>query len=121
MKIYRIENPNTMVGMWYTIDSQPSNYIYSIDGISKDLPMPYEPEHYGQGGKKWFSGCHEKELMFHWFSLDDVKRLAADGYLLYEFEASEYQVEEYQTIFTREGIVSQRVIPYSDIWHDYVE
>lgn len=119
MKIWRIENEETMVGMWYDKNGVPTNYIHSIDGISKDLPMDKDVEHYRQQGKEWYSGCSRKEDMFHWFSKDDITALNQDGYKLYEFEADEFIEEEFQTIFTRESMHDKKVIPYTDIWTDW--
>lgn len=117
IKIYRIENPGTMHGMWYELDGTYNPFIKTLtEGKSKDLPMDYH-ERYAQGGLKWFSGCPSKELMQHWFSPLDAWELYQAGYRLYQFTSTQYIVEEYQVIFTREGIIDQLEIPLEQIWN----
>lgn len=116
MKIYRLENPQTQCGMWYRSDGTYDPFIKTLtEGKSKHLPMEYD-EKYSQGGLKWFSGCGSIELMRHWFTARDAFELCEAGYKLYEFEASQFIIEEFQIIFTREGIQSLREIPLNTIW-----
>ncbi len=116
MKVYRIENQKTMHGMWYNSDGELDPFIKTLtEGISKDLPMEFD-EKYGQNGKRWYSGCHDKGLLKNWFSLLDAKELSNAGYKLYEFDVTEYIIEEFQTIFTRESIISQVEIELSEVW-----
>lgn len=116
-----IENPDTMIGMWYDKDGNPSNYTHSADGISKDLPMGKDDEHYRRYGKEWYCSCSQKEKMFHWFNLADVHQLYKDGYRFYELDVNEFIEEEYQTLYTRESIVAQKEIPFSEIWVDFLD
>lgn len=106
-EIFRIENQETMHGMWYNQKGELDPFIKTLtEGISADLPM--EPhERYGQNNKRWFSGCKDFELLKHWFSRRDILELNDAGYRLYKFESQEFQNEEFQTIFTREGVLSQ--------------
>lgn len=116
MNIFRIENPDTNNGMWYDGEGNYSPFIETLsDGKSASLPMGWEAR-YGQGGRRWFSGCHSVELMRHWFSDQDARELLEAGYGLYKFESDEFIVEEFQVIFTREGIVSTEEISLADIW-----
>ncbi|PLS19205.1 hypothetical protein CVD28_02000 [Bacillus sp. M6-12] len=116
MKIYRIENENTMNGMWYDINGNYNPFIVNLsEGKSKHLPMDFD-DRYSNGGLKWFSGCHSKELMRHWFSDLDAFELHENGYKLFEFESEQFIVEEHQILFTREGIVSKKEIPLETIW-----
>lgn len=55
-----------------------------------------------------------------WFSTEDVVELERLGYNLYEFEISDrWVVSEFETVFTRDSIISVRVMEPSDIWPDY--
>ena len=116
MIIYRFENPETMAGMWYTFEGKLDPFILTLsEGVSAALPM--EPhERYGTGGKRWFSGCQSLEFIRHWFSRKDAEELVAAGYRLYEIESEEYMVEDVQTLFTREGIVSMKEIDWEPLW-----
>lgn len=99
-----------MHGMWYTNDGELNPYIDNLtEGISAHLPMDHH-ERYGQDNKRWYSGCQDLEQLKHWFSHRDILELNEAGYKLYEFHATQYQNEQYQTIFTRESIITQTEI-----------
>lgn len=116
IKVYRIENPNTMHGMWYKLDGTYCPFIKTLtEGISKDLPMDFD-EKYSKDGFAWFSAGKSIENMRQWFSKRDAQELRDAGYILYEFEVSQYEIWEMQAVFTREGVVAQREIPINDIW-----
>ena len=117
MKIYRIENEETMHGMWYRLDGTYDPFIKRLtEGKSKDLPMEFH-EKYSKDGFKWFSGCDNKEHMRQWFSELDALELFKNGYKLYEFESQQFIKEENQVLFTREGILSKNEIPLDTIWN----
>ena len=119
--IYRIENPETMNGMWYNNLGDYDPVITSLsEGISKDLPMDFN-NRYGQKGRRWYSGCTEKRQMRQWFSPRDVFELYSKGYELFSFEANEYQIEEHQTIFTREGVLTRKAIEVVDLWPELTD
>ena len=114
--VWRLENPETEAGMWYNKHGELDPFIMTLtEGISKDLPME-KHERYGANGKRWYSGCHSLKLMERWFSLMDVFELINAGYHLMRFEVSEFVVEENQTIFTREGIVSKEILDIETVW-----
>ncbi|HSW65308.1 MAG TPA: hypothetical protein VLH56_18675 [Dissulfurispiraceae bacterium] len=116
MIVYRIENPDTMHGMWYKLDGTWAPFIFTLtEGISRDLPMGYHPR-YSAGGKKWFSAGKSKENMNQWFSARDALELSQADYKLFEFDVSEFAEEEHQVIFTREGVVSCKEIPLNFLW-----
>ena len=114
--IYRIENPNTMHGMWYKLDGTWSPFIFNLtEGISRNLPMGFDAR-YSRGGKKWFSAGKSKDNMNQWFSPLDAIELATAGYKLFAFDSSEYVVEEHQVLFTREGVIRSEEIPLEILW-----
>lgn len=115
--VYRIENSASQHGMWYRADGSYDPFIKTIPNAkSADLPM--EPhERYGQRGRRWYSAAASIELMHYWFTKEDAQALAAAGYEVFEFEVSEYIVEEFQVIFTRESIIRQTLIPLEDVWN----
>ena len=116
LKIWRIENPDTMHGMWYKLDGTYAPFIMTLtEGISKDLPMEFH-ERYSFGGRKWFSAGKSKANMNQWFSPRDALELSAAGYKLYEFVAGEFRVEEHQVLFTREGVIRSEEIPLDFLW-----
>lgn len=117
MEIYRIENEETNHGMWYRQDGTFDPFIYRLsDGKSKNLPMDFH-ERYSKGGMKWFSGCNNINDMQHWFSDNDALELFKNGYKLFQFKSNQFIVEDFQTLFTREGILSKHEIPLDTIWN----
>ena len=114
--VFRIENPVTMHGMWYKIDGSWSPFIFNLtEGKSRNLPMGWDAR-YSTGGRKWFSAGKSRENMNQWFSPQDALELKMNGYELYQFDVTEYMVEEHQVLFTREGIVRQGIIPIEALW-----
>jgi hypothetical protein len=115
--IYRIENPDTMHGMWYRLDGTYDPFIMTLtEGRSKDLPMEKHPR-YTALGIPWFSAGKSVENMNQWFSPLDAKELNDAGYKLFSFTVQEYQMEEMQCLFTRRGVITQVEIPLEDIWN----
>ena len=115
--IYRIENPDTMHGMWYRLDGTYDPFIKTLtEGISKELPMDKHPR-YMLHGIPWFSAGKSVENMNQWFSALDAKELNEAGYKLFSFTVQEYQMEEMQCLFTRRGVIKQVEIPLEDIWN----
>lgn len=117
MKIYRIENEDTMHGMWYRLDGIYDPFINRLtDGKSKNLPMGFDDK-FHKDNLNWFSGCADVETMRHWFSDLDAFELFRNGYKLFEFQSKQFVVEEFQTLFTREGLLSKQEIPLETIWN----
>ena len=117
MKIYRIENTITKHGMWYREDGTFNPFIYKLtEGISKDLPMLFNPEH-KEGGVDWCSAGISKEQMNMWFSPLDALELHQSGYKLFEFNVSVFKKMEHEILFSRDSIISQTEIPLDLIWN----
>lgn len=115
--IYRIENEDTEHGMWYRSDGTYDPFIFRLtEGKSRDLPMELDGR-YGQQGLRWVSGGDTIEKMNHWFSPLDALELHKNGYKLFQFESVQFQLEEFQVIFTREGIISKQEIPLDVVWN----
>ena len=120
-KIYRIENHKTMHGMWYDKDGNFNPFIQNLtDGVSKNLPMGHCDDH-RRLGKVWYSGCENIEDLKSWFSAQDALELEQAGYLLFIFEVTETYRKENETLFTRESIVAETVIPLSTVWEFELE
>ena len=115
-QIYRIENLETMRGMWYDKNGNYNPFIEQLtEGVSKDLPME-EHERYGKGGFRWYSGCDNIEDMQRWFSVQDAVELSQANYQLYLYTVKDFVEEEHQVLFTREGIQNKKIIRLEDVW-----
>lgn len=105
--IYRIENPKTKCGMWYNERGEYEPFINTLtEGISKSLPMPFDSK-FREDNIKWFSGCESLVQLGEWFSEKDIEELMESGYRLYELNVSQYKAEQFQVLYTREGIITK--------------
>lgn len=100
--LYRVENPNTMVGLWYTATGEKTDFIKTIpDAMNRDLPMEFDPNFTGG----WYSAGENLPQMKNWFSANDVAVLSQAGYGLYKIEVNEYRSEHGHAWFRREGAI----------------
>lgn len=100
--LYRVENPDTMAGLWYDGQGRFTEYVKTLeDGQCRDLPMPYDPA--VAGG--WFSACDNLADMSHWFSRRDLDQLSVRGYGLYEVTVPDRDVRPLggHAVFRREN------------------
>ena len=114
---YRIENQTAKHGIWRNFDGT-WNPIFSklSDGQCKSLPME-DSDLYRVNGKQWFSSAPSKETLKHWFSKQDAIELIDLGYRVYEFELRDAKkVNDFEFIFTRDNIISQREIDYREVY-----
>lgn len=119
MKAYRVENQSRGHGIWRNFDGSLNPVFEKLsDGLAKNLPMP-DSDFYRYGGKQWFSATDTPEKLTAWFSRQDVIEMLAMGYQVWEFDITNCRVvSEYEIVFTRDSIVSQRVIDWADIWKE---
>lgn len=103
--IFRVENPTSLIGLWYNDDGKMTNFIKTLDNAKcRDLPMEFDPEFRKDGN--WVSGCDSLETMQDWFYAQDVADLSEVGYGLYEFEVPDYRTYAGHAIFLREQATS---------------
>lgn len=117
-KIYRIENPLDMDGMWYTKNGVLRKQIHILcpHGIAKDLPMPLNLELHRKDGEIWNSAGKSIENMNEWFAPQDALNLYNNGFKLFQFEVNMFQELEHEILFCRKGIISQIEIPLENVW-----
>lgn len=117
VKAYRVENQVEQHGIWRDFDGTINPVFKHLSqGKCKDMPME-DSDFYRADGFQWFSATDTPEKLKAWFSALDVIEMERMGYKVYEFEISEYRVvSEYEIVFTRECVVSQREIPADEIW-----
>lgn len=110
-EIFRVENPNSMQGLWYDKDGNfNSKTILTLtDAMAKDMPMDPDPD-YGLGGLRWYSGCESIPELSCVFSHSDIIELEGMGYSLFRFEVERYRRNSWHALFTREHVISQEKI-----------
>lgn len=119
--IFRIENPSTMHGMWYNHKGEYDPAIHRLcpNALAGEFAMPRCASHSAHG-KQWYSAGKSIANMQQWFNRQDALNLVAAGYVLYQFEVTEWQEKEMEVLFTREGILSQVEIPVDHVWPEVV-
>lgn len=103
--LYRVENPDTMIGLWYNSFGEKTDFIkHQIkDAQCADLPMDFDPQM--KDGGEWFSACDNVADMRNWFSVHDLVQFKQAGYGLYLFEVPEYRIANGHAIFLRERAI----------------
>lgn len=88
---YRVCNLDTKQGLWYSYDGQFTGLIHDGFAFCKnsDLRMDFDPELVG-----WLSAVEKLEDLYHWFSVEDIKRLQKHGWYIYEYSAENYKFYE---------------------------
>lgn len=116
---YRVENVVDKCGLWRTFDGSYNPVFDQLtDGQCRNMPME-DSDFYRQDGKQWFCCAPSKETLKHWFSLQDVEELDKIGFKIYEFELKDVKVvSDFELVFTRDNIISQRELDKSEIWND---
>lgn len=118
-KVYRIENPVDMDGMWYNKNGIARKKIHILcpNGIAKDFPMPKNLELHRKDGLVWNSAGKSVENMNQWFTPEDAINLYNKGFKLFEFEVNKFQELDMEILFYRKGIISQKEIPLETVWN----
>lgn len=110
--VYRIENPDTGIGLWYRADGVQVDFIRTLDGAKcADLPMGYDPTLVGG----WLSGTDTMAAMADWLHHSDGVQLEAAGHALWEMTVSEFRMtsEPYvHAVFRREHVLAARRLPF---------
>lgn len=102
--LYRVENPNSMQGLWYDGHGRYNGFIRQFgDAKCHDVPMGFDPKF--KDGGDWFSACDNLKDMANWFSPDDLTRLHGIGYRLYSMEVDRYRTINGHAAFLRSGII----------------
>ncbi len=115
-KVYRFEHAtNKDLGLWYMRDGSDSGYIHKLNLSSKEMPMGRDDSHYvAPSGNRYHCSAPDRETLLHWFSNDDYPILRDNDFVLIEYVVSEFKEDGPQTLFTREGVLSRKQIPYNE-------
>ena len=112
-RLYRIENPLTMQGMWYSGEGLYTGLITRFgDALCQDVPMDFDPQF--KIGGDWFSACDTVEGLRAWFSKNDISRLQSMGYGLYEFRPDHTRTVNGHAVFLRGR--AGTVLPIDLVW-----
>lgn len=122
--LYRLEFKDDSCGLWY---NGKGKWCFE-EGIgslgdeckTKTLPMDYDPR-YKQDGRDWFSSCSKKEDLTHWYSLEDAKKLLANGFVFTRYLATEYHEYDLQTVFIKDTALKREEIDIFELFKETEE
>ena len=88
MKLYRVEKPNSHLGLWYNNNTQGhTGIVHSLNLSGKTLPMDFNPN---LAKEQWRSAADSIDQLKFWFTHDDLRKLQPLGYKLYEIETDHF-------------------------------
>lgn len=118
--LYRLESSDPSKGLWYDASGGWASEVCRLDCSTKVLPMGYD-ERYRKDGRHWFSSCSNKEDLLHWYSIDDVRALRDDGFVMAAYLAVDFVEYEKETTFLKETCLARRPIPLTSMWPELRE
>lgn len=97
---------------------RPSNRVLTKYSITQDVYKRHydfpTPSRYGLDmyldGKEWFCGYKSIDELQSWVYSDEIKFFISKGFKVLLLEVTEFQLGEYQIIFTKESITSSKDI-----------
>lgn len=98
---YRVENPKTQNGLWYDIEGNFTGIIHRDEFNmlqNHKLPMPFNKDIQG-----WLSCVEKIEEIEAWFNKDDMMILRPKGYVLSEYESTDFKKVDGHWIMKREA------------------
>lgn len=97
-KLYRVEHAEGANGMW----TETPDGLFVLDRLSDtrlaEMPMP-DDESFRLNEEEWKTAVDNMADMSHWFSPQDVREMAAHGFVMLEFQCDEVQVQEHQVLY----------------------
>ena len=112
MSLWRVENPETLIGLWYNEFGEKTDFIKTIENAQcAEVPMEFDPQM--KDGGDWFSACDNLPDMRNWFSTSDLHNFGQVGYRLYRIEVPNYRManghEDLGAIGDRDGVPADRL------------
>lgn len=109
---YRIANNETKQGLWYDYNGKFTGLIHDKYSFCTNhkLPMPFDERLIG-----WLSATDKLEILFLWFTKEDIKKLEEFGYSITVYEATEYKIYENHMVIKQDSSVIKVQIPVDSL------
>ena len=117
--LYRLESTDPSKGLWYDSHGNYASEVCRLDCSTQVLPMGYDPR-YKKDGKDWFSSCSNKDDLLHWYSVDDVRALKENGFVMRMYRAIDYVEYDLETTFLKETCLEVSTVPLVLMWPEIV-
>lgn len=107
---YRICKPETGEGLWYDNKGEFTGLIHDTYDFCKAsaLPMPFDEELVG-----WLSATDTLEILYEWFSQEEIVRLQKFGYYVHAYQAVDtkfYAPYQHMVISQKTSRIVQRIV-----------
>lgn len=117
--LYRLESTDPKLGLWYNTDNEwvlDKTLGALPNNTTKELPMDYDPR-YHQDGKNWWSSCSNIKDLTHWYSIDDAKKLIAQGFRFSKYLAVDYHEYDLETVFLKETCLDRKTLSIEEVFN----
>lgn len=117
--LYRLESTDPKLGLWYNTDNEwvlDKTLGALSNNTTKELPMDYDPR-YHQDGKNWWSSCSNIKDLTHWYSIDDAKKLIAQGFRFSKYLAVDYHEYDLETVFLKETCLDRKTLSIEEVFN----
>lgn len=113
MLVFRVENPKSDQGLWYTTKAEFNPIIGKLGLKAAELPMDKDPAVYAKDGIAWYSGCESLSDLYEWFSVSEMGKLREVGFKLMMYN-SELVVPHYgHVIFSKQHLHGSQEVDLS--------
>lgn len=107
---YRVNHEHTKQGLWYRFEGEFSGLIHNEFDFCQNsfLKMYFDKELVG-----WLSATDSLEKLYHWFSVEDIKKLQEHGGFIHAFETDKwkfYEKFQHDVICQKDSIITQKII-----------
>jgi len=91
VKFYRVCNEESKQGLWYGYNGLFTGLIHKDFSFchNNSLEMDFDSELVG-----WLSATPSLEDLYHWFPVEDIKKLQEHNYFIHEYETNDYKFYE---------------------------
>ena len=88
---FRVCHKDTLQGLWYTFNGEFTGLIHDEFSFctNTELKMDFDPEIVG-----WVSAVETLDLLWNWFSKEDVIKLQEHGWFVHEYESEDNKFYE---------------------------
>jgi hypothetical protein len=112
MLVVRVENNSSGYGIW-----KHSRFLMFTEGLEEinsrhsEFPIPsMDGLNLSKNKFEWFCAYKSIEQFQEWIKSDEIKIIIGLGFDVLLIEVEDYQVGDYQVIFTKESIISTKII-----------
>lgn len=107
---FRVCHKDTLQGLWYTFNGEFTGLIHDEFSFctNTELKMDFDPEIMG-----WVSAVETLDLLWNWFTKEDVIKLQKHGWFIHEYESEDIKFYERFQHTVIKQVTSKPIFIYS--------